>query len=453
MSIANEALLNEIERAKKRIESFILSDNYIHLFSESTPDTVIASLLLSAFLIKRNIPFAAHFVNPLFTEIELNKYVGQKVNFGCIPQNFLIESVFEISHNSSCNCIFSEKINPYKFGLNGALIGSTACLTYMIIKDEFEITQRLAPLLVAASITSQSVYDADVLVGLNKEMLDSFVSKGNLASINSPKIPLAEGVDLSTSLFLTLEPYIPGVTGDKRGAQKLVKKLSQGGLIKKTNGIFTGEEARAIRDEISRLRSESGFKELPEKFIGTNYISPALPLETPIRNLIGTTFCLEACVNKGEYSLIYKLALIDDKKIYSDVLDVLDSYVTQVANAVIQILQTQEYVRETQNALYVLSPKGVSKEIALRVAKTLAQHSSAREKPVLVVDHIGSKSYIAAASLFMDTQYDLGRIFYSLAKKYRGIGKGLPYLAEAVIPTQNVEEFFDEVDVQLGSPT
>jgi len=192
---------------------------------------------------------------------------------------------------------------------------------------------------------------------------------------------------------------------------------------------------------------------LPEKFIGTNYISPALPLETPIRNLIGTTFCLEACVNKGEYSLIYKLALIDDKKIYSDVLDVLDSYVTQVANAVIQILQTQEYVRETQNALYVLSPKGVSKEIALRVAKTLAQHSSAREKPVLVVDHIGSKSYIAAASLFMDTQYDLGRIFYSLAKKYRGIGKGLPYLAEAVIPTQNVEEFFDEVDVQLGSPT
>jgi|GEM_PF-647708 single-stranded-DNA-specific exonuclease len=456
MATQTESLKKTIVDLSTAAASFVSPKTYNSLIVETSADPVSASLLFSSFFMSQNRPFMVRFTDPFSERNTTFSVHGPKVFFGYTAFTGLPENEFslEISHHSSwvAETGYSSRLNPNVYGLNGASVGSTSTLSLLLLREMNYNPEELLAAAVGGCLTTQPSLDAEQLGGLNRDVLENAVQGGHLTRTPSFKAPLAEGLDISFALSLMLDPYIPNVSGDQKGAHTLIQQLLKRKSITKSSGILAGEEARAVFDEVTKLRSQTGFKELQENnLLGYTFVDRNRPIDSPLRNVMGMALAFEACVNQRKYSLLSRLLLGNDPSVYPDIAQVMHDYSVQVSTGVKQILQTQEYVRETQNALYVFSPKSVTRNIALRVAKVVSQHSSSRSKPVILVVPTESKSYIAGTlTSSSELAVDLGKIFYATAERYKGLGFGSSIEAQALVSSQYVETFFDDIDIQMG---
>src|SRR5579875_76277 len=438
---------SQIENLKKAIfeesSKFKAVENlggYINLVVETSPDPIAASLLLSSYLISRNKPFTVSFIDPF---LSINKLVRppRGITFflgytGLQPQKSYPS--FEISYYSDPPS-GEEVLNPHLFGLNGILISSTTTLTYLLLKELGYTTIDLASIVMGGILASQVELDPEKLGGLNRAVLSDLEQNSLLESSSGLKIPMTEGFDL-------------GVSGDLKGSALVIQELIKKKQLSKQIGLVTGTDARVLFDELSKIRSQSGFKELDEKtLLGSIYMDRRHPAESPLRNIIGAALALEACISLQSYTSVYKVILQGKKEEYRQVLEMMQNYSTMIASLTKQITQTQEYFRETQNALYIFAPPQTQRGLALRTVKVLSQSRAFYFKPVIMVSPINQWSQIVGVvNPQNSSMIDLGNTFKVAAERSKGVGYGSSLQAIAYVPTPYVESFFDDVDVRLS---
>jgi len=453
MSSQAEQFRKAVEDASLEFASLDSSASYVMLFVERTVDAIPSALYLSHFFVKRNLSFGLRFVDPLSSQPVTGDYAGAKLTLGCfdtLSESF--SEAIEISSSSYCSAHSRLVLNPHLFGLNGVAVCSVPVLVHLLLKDWTDVPPVLIHMLAASSLASQQTIDVDKLAGFNAEMMASFVSEGRLRKVGGLKIPLSEGLELSEALSLTVEPFVPGVTGDRKGARSFVNQLIHRAQLKKSGGIIAGNEAALVSEWVSKLRAQAGFDSVSEQeLVGSVIFSDSVPPELPYRSLVGMAHLVEALVSMGEYPLLFRMVYQNTQEVHEKMYATLLEYASQVSNGVKQVLQAQEYISEAQNAIHVLSPQGVNRQSAMRVAKTLSRHTVARGKPVMLVVTTDSTSYIAGATSRVDVSFDLGKIFATTARKYKGSGRGSSFASEAIIPSKFVEGFLDEVDLHLKS--
>ena len=451
---------SQIENLKKAIfaesSKFKAMENlggYINLVVETSPDPIAASLLLSSYLISRNKPFTVRFIDPF---LSINKLVkpprGITFFLGYTGlQHQKSYPSFEISYYSDPPS-GEEVLNPHLFGLNGILISSTTTLTYLLLKELGYTTTDLASIVMGGILASQAELDPEKLDGLNRVVLSDLERNSLLESSNGLKIPMTEGFDLSLALSLMLDPFVLGVSGDQKGSTLVVQELIKKKQLSKQIGLVTGTDARVLFDELSKIRSQSGFKELDEKtLLGSIYMDRRHPADSPLRNIIGAALALEACISLQSYTSIYKVFLHGKKEDYRQVLEMMQNYSAMIASLTKQITQTQEYFRETQNALYIFAPPKTQRGLALRTVKVISQNRAFYFKPVIMVSPINQWSQIVGVVNPQNSStIDLGNTFKVAAERSKGVGYGSSLQAIAYVPAPYVESFFDDIDVRLS---
>jgi hypothetical protein len=456
MSSQTESLRNALEsnaflRARHGGEKA-----YVTIVAESSPDPVAASILLSQHFIRSGVPFAIKFVDGLTHSNEMHLAAGPKILLGYVNQPFQKEGsdILRVSHYSSWadDTSSSPPINPCAFGLNGATVASTSTMVFKLLQSDSAFSPDAAGLAVAGAVSAQPVMDVDRLGALNREVLDDAVRTGKLSVVLGLKIPVAEKVALSVPLSTMLEPFVPGVSGDPQGSEALVHRIARRKSITKIAGIVAGAEARAMFEELSAARVRAGFSEFAEtRIVGNIYLDEGIPLNTPLRNITGFATALEACTMMGRQALLFKLALKTDFRTVEEISKVTGEYCAEVAGGVRLILQSQDSYRETQNAVYLLAAKSITRAVALRIAKIICEHASFRGKPTVIVVHLDTRSLVVGSiSTGNERAVDLGKTFSSAAARYRGSGFGIPTAAQALVPPESVEPFLDDVDVLLG---
>jgi len=450
MSSQLENLKKAIYEEAVRFKEIELQKDYLNIVVEMSPDPLAASLILTSYLVGRKKPFTLRFVDPLLSISKpIKQPYGVTFFIGYTGVKLPKESTsFEISCYSDPPT--KNILNPYIFGLNGALIGSTTALTYLLLKELGYNPAELSSIVLGGIISSQATSDPDNLTGLNRLVLNE-LEKDALEVSNGLKIPMAEGLDLSVGLTLMLDPFVLGVSGDQKGSSLIVQELVKKKLLSKSSGIVTGNDARVLFDELSKIRAQNGFKEIQEStLLGPIYMDRRHPSDSPLRSILGVSLALEACSNLQMHEYLYKLFVCKKRELYKQILDIMLNYSYMATALTKQLMQSQEYFRETQNALYIFAPRQ-QKELILRVAKMISQSRTFNAKPVFVVSSINHWSYVVGyAGLSANFTSDLGSIFKTAAERSKGVGYGSAVQAAAYIPTTYVESFFDDVDVRLS---
>ncbi|MEM0271749.1 MAG: hypothetical protein QW514_04290 [Thermoprotei archaeon] len=453
MAAQIENLKKAISEASLKFKEMESLSGYISIIVETSPDPVAASLLLSSYLISHNKPFTVRFIDPFLSITNLTKpphgvtlflgYTGLQS-----PKSY---PSLEISTYSDPP-LFGNVLNPHIFGLNGVLIGSTTALTYLLLKELGYTTPNLASAIIGGILASQADFDPEKLGGLNKNVLSDLEQISSVESSNGLKIPMVEGIDLSVALSLMLDPFVLGVSGDQKGSLNMIQDLVKKKRLNKQSGLVSGIDARVLFDELSKIRLQNGFKEVDEKtLLGSIYMDRSHPIDSPLRNAIGVALALEACVSLHALTLIYGVFLRGKKEEYRQVFEIMQNYSTMIASLAKQIIQSQEYFRETQNALYVFAPPQTQRGLALRTAKIIAQNKAFHFKPVILVSSINHWSQaVGVISPQNSSTIDLGNIFKIAAERSKGVGYGSSNHAIAFIPTPYVESFFDDIDVRLS---
>lgn len=449
MSSQLENLRKAITQESLRFREIEDRAGYINVMVEISPDSIAASLLLSSYFITHNKPFTLRFIDPFMVfNGQVKPSPGTTFFIGYTglppPKNY---SSFEISCYSDAG---GNILNPYVFGLNGVLVGSNTTLTYLFLKELGYNAAELSSIILGGILSSQASPDPGKLSGLNKAVFED-LKKGSLELSNSLKIPTAEGLDLSVALSLMIEPFVLGISGDQKGSALLIQELVRRKQLSKSSGIITGSDARVLFDEFSKIRVQNNFKEIDEEsLLGSVYMDTRHPVDSPLRNIFGNTLALEACANMRAYTPIFKLFIYKKKEMYGEILEIMLNYSSSVALLTRQLLQNQEYFRETQNALYVFAPPQTQSGLILRAAKTLSQSKAFNTKTIVIVSSTTNNwSRVAGYSGFQASNIDLGSTFKSAAERLKGMGYGSSIEAVAYIPTPYVESFFDDVDVRL----
>lgn len=451
MSSQLESLRRTVAQESSRFKEIESREDYINIMVETSPDPIAASVLLSSYLISRNKAFTLRFVDPLLVVKEQFKppsgttfflgYTGLQA-----PKD---HPSFEISCYSDPSA--RNILNPYTFGLNGVLMASTTALTYLFLKELGYVPTELSSLVLGGILSSQASQDPEKLNGLNREVLEDF-KKETFELSNSLKIPMAEGLDLSISLSLMLEPFVLGVSGDQKGSSALLQDLAKKKKLSKLSGIIAGNDARVLFDELSRLRSQNGFKEIEEgALFGPVYMDRRHPADSPLRNIYGVALALEACSSMGLYGDIYRLFICRKRELYKQLSETMLEYASKIAALTKQILQNQEYFRETQNALYVFAPPQSNRGLISRTVRALSQSKAFSRKVIIMVTSIDHWSCVVGYTTTKDADtIDLGNTFKAAAERSKGLGYGSSIQATAYVPTSYVESFFDDVDVRLS---
>jgi hypothetical protein len=453
MATQLENLKKGIVEGSLKIKQLERSNNYVNLVVEISPDPIAASILFASYLRAQNIPFTLRFIDPLLTISNLVRpsngvtlflgYTG--VQKSSEHQNFEISYYSDPPSNENI-------LNPYLYGLNGSLISSTTALSYLVLKELGYDSKGMSSIIIGGILSSQVDLDPEKLGGLNKAVLNELEQKGLLETSKGLKAPVAEGLDLSIALSMMLDPYVMGISGDPRGSSLLVQQLVKRKQLSKSSGIITGSDARALFDEMSKVRVQTGFREIDENtLLGSIYMDRTHPVDSPLRNILGAALALEACVNMQNHLAIYKLFLCGKKELYKQILESLQAYSMIITDVIKQITQAQEYFRETQNALYISAPPQTHRGLALRTVKIVSQNKAYSFKPVIMVSSINQWSQVVGVfNAQADLTIDLGNTFKVAADRSRGVGYGSTNQAVAYIPNPFVESFFDDVDVRLS---
>ncbi|MCL5788399.1 MAG: hypothetical protein M1357_01125 [Candidatus Marsarchaeota archaeon] len=456
MSAQTRDLLKAISQASAVASSFESSRSYLTLLTERATDPVVASAMFAAFLISQNKPFTIRLTSPITSGPESPLPIGPKIILGSTdeggPES---DRLVEISHHTSnpSTSKVTPVLNPTVYGLNGSQVGSTAVMTYIMLKELGFVQQQLSVASIAAALTVQPEADIQSLKGLNNEVATELLERGAIVQMEGLKAPVAENLPLHHSLQAMLEPFVPGISGDERGSASLVQQLIRRSQLGKSAGIVTGTDARILFDEFQKIRTRAGFKEIKEdSLIGTIALDSSRPVDNILRNVKGLALALEACASMGEYSTIYRLLLGDASSTYPQIKKVVNTYCQQVSAGVRQTIQAQEYFRETQNAIYVLKPPAVTPETVFRVAKSLTDHSSTHDKPVFIMVPLERSSYVVG---YLKPEHrpslDLGKVMFEVAQRFDAKGSGNSFSAHAAVSPEKIEAFLDDLDVQVGS--
>ena len=316
-------------------------------------------------------------------------------------------------------------VNPHLFDIDGSKDMSGAGSAYLVVRNMDK--KHLAYIALIGAFGDMQYFNG--FSGINKLILEDALESNNLEIQEDLKIVSKTEEPIYKSLAYTLNPPLPGITGNMEGSMEFLEK----------RGITSGLKFKDLGEEEKDLLKDQLIKINPEIW-GEVYL---LPKEVPqLKNLEEYALLLDSCGKIKKYGLAESIILGERDKALDTALDTQRTYRKDLIKGMEWI------IREGSNNMdyiqYVYSDDKVLKSV---MGTIIGVGMSAKilpdDKPILSLAKLHNNIKISGRTTrpLVDKGVDLGKALSDASVNFGGQGGGHDIAAGAIIPFSAKENF------------
>ncbi len=432
-------LLSRISSAKQQIDGC----PHIRVVSHYDADGISAAGVLCNMLVRENKRFHATLLKSL--DAHKVKELGKGCDcliFSDMGSSYLKEleglecPVIVLDHHSLTGD--SEKvihINPHVVGIDGMVSASASAMCMLLAAEVNEANWSLLPIAFAGIVGDRQHIKG--LSGINAYLYQEGVSR-KIVEVKAGAI-LPEG-PLASSLLLSIEPYVLGVSGNEAGVAELLSKA----------GIKNDSTAESLSENERRKLSSILALKLLEQGTPLNTLEEMVhevfffPKEGMTAGEIASL--LNACGRLDRESTGLALTLGDDDAL-AEARKLRREYLLDVISAVNRLARSG--LQQMDNIQYFYND---TPSLAGVICGTSMQYFANRDKPTISLSKKGEDIKISSRATYelIGKGINLATALRESASSVGGIGGGHAIASGATIPAARVDGFLKRLDEIVG---
>ncbi len=371
---------------------------------------------------------------------------GQKQLLSAIKD----KKIFIIDHHQPEPPEMEFEINPHTFGYDGSTEFSASGTAYLVAKSMDKDSVCLSQLAIAGALGDlQDRGDRGSFVGINKNIAMEAQGKGILETKLGLKLYGFESRPLVQCLANTIEPYLPGLSGDEGACYKFIKSL--GIEPRRADGNWrsqadlSNDELKTLLNGIIKYLISKGLSSRDaESVVGTLYIFTNEAKDTPLRDAREFSSSINACGRLGKYGLGVSICMGDRGQALDELRQTLQEYRRTISRYLNWIHTDGNAIKLLSHVQAVNGGTAVDDRIiGTLISITYSTKPFTMDKPIIgfAVSSNCVKVSARASSDLVKKGINLGLLIKEAAEKFGGIGGGHNVAAGAQIPMGKEEDF------------
>jgi RecJ-like exonuclease len=325
-------------------------------------------------------------------------------------------------------------VNPHLFGIEGSKEISGSGTSYLAVRGMDK--KHLANLALVGAFGDMQFQNG--FMGVNSLILDEAKEFSGLEVRDDLKIASKNSESIYKSIAYTLNPGLPGLTGDLEASIAFLEKIGLSYGIRFSD--LEGEERDVLKDELIKINP---------KIFGEVF---AIPKESPaLRNLEDYGSILDSCGKNKKFGLGISLCLGEREKALDSAVNLQSKYRTQIIKGFDWI--RREGVVELDNIQYMYSEDKIIKTLLGTIAGVgLSINLFDNDKPVIGLSRFHKDIKISGRTTrsLVEAGVNLSTALQDAALSFGGQGGGHDIAAGAMIPFREKDNFLNLVDEIIG---
>lgn len=409
-------------------------------------DGLSSAAIVSDFLSRMDVPHHISAVKYIDQDV-VDELLGERypiVIFGDIGSGYksLLEKIAEKAkviildhHRPSAESKRIIDLNPFLFGINGDEELSGAGVAYLLAEALGSEVSPHIPLVGALGDLQYS--ESHELSGVNRIIAEIAERNGIILIRNDLKLFGGPGYPLAAALERTVQPLIPGISGNSSAAIGLLEKL---GIPVKNDDKWTTlddlptDKKKELASELIKMIAP--FSD-PREIIGKVYLLRNEEPTSFLRDLRSFATVLNACGRMGRPDIGIMLAR-GVRKYVNEAADILNDYRREINEAVTRY---ESNIRTVKGLAFVDGEEHVRDTMIGVVVSILSRRLSAKA----IIGYALSDGKIKVSARSIDRSINLDDVLKRACESIGGIGGGHEEAAGGLIPVNKKDQFEEKI--------
>ena len=346
-------------------------------------------------------------------------------------------------------------VNPHLFDIDGGKEVSGAGVAYMVARAMDQRNLDLASLAVVGAVGDmQDKNEKRILQGFNSHIVKDAVEGGYLKVDTDLIIYGRETRPIRKALSHTVNPFLPGLSGEEDNCLALLTSLSipiKVGDRWRTTVELTTEEKKMIMSAIVENITSRGLEgSVAMNLIGSAYTLLQEEKWTPTRDAREYAALLNACGRMERPSVAIAICMGERGATLAEANQVLSEHRRTLAKYMSLINEKPEIVENLEGVCIIHGEEFLNENMTGAVSSLLSSSETfAPEKVMVVIAKTKSgdiKISVRATDKMVEKGLNLGLVLQLNAQKHGGVGGGHKVAAGAQIPQPKWREFVEDLN-------
>lgn len=347
------------------------------------------------------------------------------------------------------------EINPHLFGFDGSNEISASGTAFLVAKKMSSENASLAPLAIVGALGDmQDKGDRGSLIGLNASIAEDAQRSGLIAVSKGLKLYGFESRPLVKSMEYTLNPYLPGLSGDEGACFKFLKNAGieprkQDGSWRSISDLSNEEIRQVTSALIKYLISQGLSSQDAESVVGVLYTIKSEAADSPMSDAREYASSVNACGRLGKYGLGVALCLGDRAGALTELRELLTEYRKKISGYLRWLENNPSSLRVMNSIQVILAGSNIDdRMIGTIVSIAFSMKPFTRSKPIFGLSNAEGVVKVSARGTtdLVRRGLNLGSAIREASEQVGGAGGGHNIAAGGQIPVGKEEAFLTLVD-------
>ncbi len=349
------------------------------------------------------------------------------------------------------------EVNPHRYGVDGSSEASASTLAFLVLTSICERADTYVHLaLIGALGDRQDRGPRFALTGLNGALARLARRRGLVEEVIGLRLYGVHTRPLVRALALTMDPILPGLTGNEEACLSFLKtigvKPAEGERLRRYSDLSL-EERRTLATELVKLLVNSGYSVYEaERIFGVMYYLSSEPSESPLKDAREFSYVVNACGRLDRHDIGLLLLRGMRGEVLAKALSKVRAYRKLLFKA-LKAAEKGESVVLNDDLIIVLDyGTEIPPKAAGAVASILSSSLASGRSLLIVLAKLGEdKVKVSARRGTGSDKVNVGEIMASAAARVGGVGGGHAEAGGALIPSDRVNDFIEEVRKRVGA--
>ncbi|MEN3050302.1 MAG: DHH family phosphoesterase [Candidatus Methanosuratincola petrocarbonis] len=347
------------------------------------------------------------------------------------------------------------ELNPHFFGFDGSNEISASGTAFLVAKKMSSENASLAPLAIVGALGDmQDKGGRGSLVGLNTSIAEDAQRSGLIAISKGLKLYGFESRPLVKSMEYTLNPYLPGLSGDEGACFKFLKSAGveprkQDGSWRSISDLSNDEIRQVTSALIKYLISQGLSSQEAESVVGVLYTIKSEAADSPLRDAREYASSVNACGRLGKYGLGVALCLGDRAGALTELRELISEYRKKISGYLRWIENNPSSLRVMNSIQVILAGSNIDdRMIGTIISIAFSMKPFTRSRPIFGLSNAEGVVKVSARGTpdLVRRGLNLGSAIREASEQVGGTGGGHNIAAGGQIPVGKEEAFISIVD-------
>jgi len=436
-------LLNKAQEAGNLLKSHVEKDHVVRIISHNDSDGLSSAGIICNAISKLNGKFHVTIV-PRLREGFIKKLAREKYklfifcdmgsaaleSLGRLKKDVIVADHHQIPNEDHDDLENIIHVNPHLYGIDGTRDVSASGVSYLTVKG-MNNTDLAGLALTGAFGDMQGV---NGFTGINKTILDDGIQSGTVEIHDDLKIAYKNEEPIYKSIAYTVNPVLPGLTGDPESSMAFLEKMGVSYAIKFSD--LSNEERDILKEELIKVNA---------KIFGPVY---SMPREVnSLKDIEDYARILDACGKNKKYGLGLSICLGDKKDSVVEAQKLVKKYQDNLVDGIDWIKKEGSVKLEYIQHIYTEDKRKKSLMGTLASVGLELKYLDP-DKPVIAISKMDNVIKISGRTTAhqIEKGVNLGKALEEASKSFNGSGGGHNIAAGAVVPYKEMDNFLNLVN-------